>query len=377
MGQNYSRWIKIIPENHNPYSFLKKWWEVKEIDNFLKIQHKLVPELEEIVDRRFNILKTIQHSQPIGRRQLADKLKVGERSIRNEVDFLVETGLIAVSAAGTLLTAEGEELLKELDSYIKKIKGFSTLEAEVEQILGVRVLIAPTIYNPEHGKRDFGRFVAKELKEIIVSELRQGPVILAVTGGTTMEEVARAITKTETSINSLTVVPGRGGLGEETSIQADTIAEVFAKQLRGDYKVLRVADNFGKETLERICQEPQVKKVLELLANARILVHGVGTAEEMAKRRGMSDEEITRLKELGAVGEAFGFYFDESGETVYATSSVGLKLDDIRKERMRVIAVAEGEQKASAILSVVTPKYHELLITDERTAKEILELKTS
>ena len=35
---------------------------------------------------------------------------------------------------------------------------------------------------------------------------------------------------------------------------------------------------------------------------------------------------INELEELGAVGEAFGHYFNESGEIVYSTPTIGVKM---------------------------------------------------
>lgn len=343
--------------------------------NFFRIQKRLVPELSTIVEKRYSILKEIQNSQPIGRRQLAERLHEGERTVRNELEFLWESGLVMVSSSGASLTPEGQGLLSELVDYIKAVKGTSDLEEAVRKVLGIKkVLIVPDSYDPTLSKKELGRFAAKELRKIISTQLTAGPVVVAVTGGTTMEEVARSIGGSKLYGN-LTFIPGRGGLSERLEIQANTIAATFADKLGGSYEMLHIPDNLQESTLQSIMREQDVKKVLDLLSNANILIHGVGTAREMAERRRMRPEEIARLEEVGAVGEAFGFYFNQSGEPVYSTTSIGLKLDDLAKKEMMVVAIAEGEDKANAILSVVTPQYHDILITDEKTANEIMEIK--
>ncbi|AZR72277.1 Cro/Cl family transcriptional regulator [Anoxybacter fermentans] len=343
------------------------------MERLFRIQRKLLPDLIMVVEKRYNILKEIQHLQPIGRRILAEKLDESERSVRNELDFLKDIGLIHITSAGAVLTDEGKELLNELVDYIKVIKGISDLEAEVQKILGIsQVLIVPGAYNPEYNKTELGRFAAGELKKILANR-KDELTILAVTGGTTMAEVANTMTW-DGENRQIIVIPGRGGLGEDVEIQANTIAATIAKKLGGTYRMLHVPDNLQETTLNSLCQEPQIKEVLDLLARANILVHGVGTAEEMAKRRGLSLSEINYLKEVGAVGEAFGFYFSEDGKIVYTTTSVGLKLDDLKRDDLLVIAIAEGEEKARAILSVVSPEYHDILITDEKTAREMLEI---
>lgn len=347
------------------------------MERFMKITSKLIPEIITIAERRYNILREINNG-PIGRRNLAQKLAEGERTIRNELDFLSDERLIEITAAGAQLTGEGRELLNELVDYIKIIKGLRGLEQEIREILGIsHVLIVPSANDAELDKRELGRFAAKELKKVITQqEQRRGQITIAVTGGTTMAEVADMM-NWDGEHRQLMVVPGRGGLGEDVEIQANTIASKLAKKLGGHHRLLHIQDNLQELTLQTISKEPQIKEVLDLLAHASILVHGVGTAREMARRRGLTGEELKHLEQVGAVGEAFGFYFNERSEIVYSTTSVGLKLDDLARKDLLVIAIAEGEEKARAILSVVSPEYHDILITDEKTAKEILELAKS
>lgn len=345
--------------------------------NFFKIQRRLVPDLTKIVEKRFNILKEIQNSEPIGRRQLAERLQEGERAIRNELEFLSEAGLVSVNSSGASLTPEGHGLLNELVDYIKAVKDISELEESVRQVLGIKkVIIVPDSSDSTLSKKELGRFAARELRKIIASRLTEGPVIVAVTGGTTMEEIAKSMGGARLQ-GQLIVIPGRGGLSERMEIQANTIAATFADKLGGTYVMLHVPDNLQESTLQSIMREQEVREVLDLLAKANILIHGVGTAREMAERRRMRSEEIARLEEVGAVGEAFGFYFNRAGEPVYSTTSIGLRLDDLAKKNMEVIAIAEGENKAQAILSVVTPQYHDMLITDELTANEILKIRNA
>ncbi len=345
------------------------------MDRFFKIQNKFVPELIDIAERRYNILREIQHSQPIGRRNLAEKLSEAERTIRKELDFLKSIGLVVITSAGATLTTEGFNLLKDFVDYIKIIKDIGELEENVRKILGIsQVLIVPGSQGSEYNKQDLGRFAAVELKKIIKDhEEHKKPLIMAVTGGTTMAEVADHIIE-DGRKRPIIVIPGRGGLGEDVEIQANTIAANFAKKLGGSYRMLHVPDNLHETTLNRLASEPQIKEVLDLLVQAKILIHGVGTAKEMANRRRLAKEELSFLEEKGAVGEAFGYYFNEDGEIVYNTTSVGLKLDDLTNDKLLVIAIAQGEEKARAILSFVSSRYHDILITDEKTALEILEI---
>ena len=56
--------------------------------NLLKIQQKLIPEVIDIMTKRYLILREISLSEPIGRRALAANLQSGERIIRSETELL-------------------------------------------------------------------------------------------------------------------------------------------------------------------------------------------------------------------------------------------------------------------------------------------------
>jgi central glycolytic genes regulator len=339
------------------------------MEYLFKIQEKIVPELISVAENRYTILRNIYYNQPVGRRALAEKTLMSERIIRKELDFLQSRGLINVSRAGAVITETGTDFLVELDKYIKEVKGIKILEEKLENILGLKnVFIVPG--NLEHStiKQEIGRFTAQLVKKM----LKNGD-ILAVTGGSTLAQIAKSMRYSDKPMDVL-VVPGRGGLGEEVEIQANTIAATIAKKIGGCYQLLHIPDSIKEENVDRILAEPSIQRILKNLKKANILLHGIGSAEEMARRRDMSEEQIKGLMESGAVGEALGYYFDEEGQIVYTTTSVGLHLEDLQSIE-KVIVIAGDPTKARAIISVVSPKYHDLLITDELTAKEIINLK--
>ncbi len=61
---------------------------------------KIVPELIEVYEKRYTILRNVYNLQPIGRRTLASRLGMGERTVRNETEFLRNAGLLEISPWG-------------------------------------------------------------------------------------------------------------------------------------------------------------------------------------------------------------------------------------------------------------------------------------
>ncbi|MFZ7101295.1 MAG: sugar-binding transcriptional regulator [Peptococcaceae bacterium] len=326
---------------------------------------KLAPELIEVVQRRYNILRTIGYMQPIGRRVLAEKLNVPERTVRNDVEVLREQELINAESKGMSISPLGEKLLEQLSILVHGLCGLDSLEKALSKKLGVRrVIIVPGDIDAEPlAKKELGRVSAYYFNEII-----KNAGTIAVAGGTTLAELAKHIIPQNRS--NLQILPARGGLGEQVEIQANTITAKIAESLGAGYKLLHVPDYMSRSSAEQLVNDPYIAPIIQLIRETDVLIHGIGDALEMARRRGVSWEEIELLKKNGAKGEAFGYYFDADGLIIYSTPSIGLKLDDLGKIDT-VVAIAGGQSKAGAIESVTKAGHIHWLIIDEGAAWQI------
>ena len=120
-------------------------------------------------------------------------------------------------------------------------------------------------------------------------------------------------------------------------------------------------------------EEPIVKKTVQLYEDANVVIHGIGTASEMGARRGMKEEAYAKLLEKGAIGEAFGYYYDANGQVVERIKTVGIQLEQVQKSDL-IIAIAGGKTKAKAIEAYFKfAAKQTVLVTDEGAADEILQ----
>lgn len=335
----------------------------------VNVLRRIVPEIVELIERRYTILRNIYFVQPIGRRALSSRLHLPERTVRNEIEVLKEQGLVSADQAGMHVTDAGQQILAQLKDYVRELRGLAGLERRLAKALNLdKVTIVPGDSDTDETvKKEMARATAKYLTSV----LKDG-IVLAVTGGTTLAEVSRSFPPVQKRFN-VTVVPTRGGLGEDVEKQANTVAATLAQHLGASYRLLHVPDDLGEEALQSLASEPKIQELLNLIKRADIVLHGIGTAEEMARRRGMGEEQIQLLKQRGAVGEAFGYYFDRGGSIVYSTSSVGLRFEDL-KNVGTVIAVGGGRSKAEAALAVMSNQYQNVCITDEGAAMQMLML---
>ena len=339
------------------------------MEDLLKIQQKLIPEVIEIMTKSYLVLREISLSGPIGRRALANNLQNSERIIRTETELLKQQGLIDVASKGMTITQEGQQLLKDLKDAMRDVIGINQLQEEIRQYLGIKkVILIPGSYDNNHSLiKDIGSQAAKYFLDIIKDN-----DIVSIAGGSTMLEFARSI-KSDKKYNSITVVPARGSMGLDVETQSNNVVAEVSKNIHSNYKLLNVPDQLCEESIKMLTQEPEIKSTLELIDNSDVLVFGVGRADEMVERRKLSDEIAKNIMDKKAVGEAFGHYFNKKGEIVYKLNTVGIDMKSFKNKR-ETIAVFAGRKKAEAFIPISKINKNIVLITDEESAKEILKL---
>lgn len=338
------------------------------LDRIINLQNKLVPEMVELLTERYKVLRQISHDQPIGRRTLAKKLGLSERILRSHVDFLKEAGLLDFTLTGMSITDEGAVLLQELRDYVNRLQKLSSLESVLEEKLHLqKVVVLPGNADQDQVvTREIGRVAAGILLHLLSDHK---PHIVAVTGGTTVAAMAQ---NTYGNEPETVVVPARGGLGDRMELQANTIATVLAGRLKTRYLQLYVPDSVSEDVLRKILEEDaRVKQVVETIKSADILVHGMGQAQVMAKKRGVGSALMKELENRGAIGEALGQYFDLNGQVVHSTDTLGLMVNDLETIHT-VMGIGGGRSKGRAILSVLRSGQDDILVTDEAAAREII-----
>lgn len=337
--------------------------------NILEIQKQLLPDLMDILKKRYTILHQIKLAGVIGRRTLANSLDMTERVLRAETDLLKAQGLIEIENTGMTISEAGSNLVEQLEPLVKELLGLAALEERIRKAYGLRkVVIVPGDWDTSlETKRELGRAGAKALLHV----MEEGDVV-AVTGGTTLADVAEKLTMPSTApLKNSWFVPARGGLGENLEIQANTIASGMAKRVGAGYRLLHVPDLLGKEAYHSLVDDPNTQEIVTLIRKARIVVHGIGDAMEMARRRKLDCAMQDELQKEGALAESFGYYFNEDGTVVHKMLTLGLRLEDIISTEV-VIGIAGGKSKAKAIHAVLRFGHEDILVTDEAAAGGIV-----
>ncbi|MTH53797.1 hypothetical protein GKZ89_10310 [Bacillus mangrovi] len=332
----------------------------------IEVQKKLVPDLLQLMQKRYQILQYIRLMQPIGRRSLAISLSISERILRAEVQFLKDQNLIAIETSGMTLTEDGSVLLKALEEMMKDVLGLRLMENKLRERLKLKnvIIVSGDSDESEWVKQEMGRACVGCIKERLSED-----TTVAVTGGTTLAAVAEMMTPDPN--RNLLFVPARGGLGENVQNQANTICAKMAERAMGNYRLLHVPDQLSQEAWQSLTDEPSIKELLKIIKSSSMVVHGIGDAMTMAERRKTAAFDMEKIERGEAVAEAFGYYFNENGTVVHKVHTVGIQLDDLAGLK-HVIAVAGGSSKAKAIHAYMKQAHDSILITDEGAAKELL-----
>ncbi|WP_457577468.1 sugar-binding transcriptional regulator [Desulfomarina sp.] len=122
-----------------------------------------------------------------------------------------------------------------------------------------------------------------------------------------------------------------------------------------------------------------IKKTLKLAARADVAFVGIGDLGPEAPLYVdgfISKRELEKLQKAGAVGDIAGWAFDRNGELIEGIINHRVASAPIPpREKCRVIALASGTRKIEAIKAALKGNLINGLITDENTAKTLLQHK--
>lgn len=342
------------------------------MSSLLKLARVVVPEIVPLLEKRFEILRNINYQGPIGRRSLAANLGIGERIVRAEVQLMQQQGLVDIQSSGVMITPYGASIYQQLEYMIHDIRGMQNLEAKVKEVLDIsHAIVIPG--NCDHDPlvlRDAAKSAALQLKRSVKDHMTIG-----VTGGATIYQVMMEMSQ-QKGLKNTKVIPARGGIGGSLEMQSNHIAARLAEKLGGSYRLLHVPDNISSNAKESLMKEPEILNLVTDLHALDILLFGIGRADQMARRRKLPESEHKELLEQGAVGEAFGYYFDVRGRIIKDSNTIGISLQDYQRIPV-AIAVACGSSKAKAIHGLARLRKEIILVIDEGAANEIVNLGES
>jgi DNA-binding transcriptional regulator LsrR (DeoR family) len=224
--------------------------------------------------------------------------------------------------------------------------------------------------------QDVGQAAASYLLE----QLRDGDTI-CMGGGRSLAAMVTAVS-TDKHFQDVRVVPSLGGVQGRHYTDVNNLAFELAQRLRAKPFQLHApafADNL--EEKEIISAVRQVEEILKMARGAQVAIMGVGSIKSGESSyfqfTSIDAQELQQIiDQEGGVGEILARVIDEQGRPCAQQLServVGIDLDDLRRIPL-TIGLAAMEEKALPIAAALRGGYLSAIVTDEVTAKRVLEL---
>jgi lsr operon transcriptional repressor len=174
-----------------------------------------------------------------------------------------------------------------------------------------------------------------------------------------------------TAEHTLTCVSLTGGV---SYYLPDTRSNVFNAKL---YLIPAPLLASSKEMAQAMLNETSVMEISRMISLSQMTVVGIGAMHESAtifKSGVLNHNDFLYLGMRGAAGDLLSHFIDKDGnliDTPLEARLISTPLSTI-KHLQNVIGVAAGDSKVEAIRAALHGQYLDVLITDDRTASQIL-----
>jgi DNA-binding transcriptional regulator LsrR (DeoR family) len=274
---------------------------------------------------------------------------------------------VSRATVSRLLTEARKQGIVEIKVHRPATLEEGPLADEVAQALGLRrVYLVPKVSGPALGPW-LAPGVARALAAV---GLESGDVVL-VASGTTVYECAR---EGLGRFPGVTIAPAVGGQEEpQPWFQTNETTRILAERVGGVPAYLYAPALPGPELFYSLQHEPSVRKVMDLWAQAKCAIIGVGSPPLMRQMvPALMPRDAESLRQ--AVGDVCMRVYDRDGAPVTYPGSerlVAAKPEDLRRIPA-VIAVAVGAEKVLSIVAGAKGGYFNQLVTDAPTAEGLV-----
>ena len=244
------------------------------------------------------------------------------------------------------------------------------LEAQICAVFGLRSCVVCGVSGRNEAVHRL--MTVKAAIDYLLPIIQKGNQKLALSWGRTVQELIQNLPRLSTTGN--TVFPLFGATDNENSyFSSNELARKLADKLDATPKCAwfpYMADSDGDSALLR--QLDYYKQMQEMWNTADLAILGIGNTEILeifGKTFGYSDIHNQ------AIGDIATHFFDQNGRFVNLYSNTLCASVDNIKNAKESVAIACGKEKAEAIAGALRTNMIDTLITDEHTARSILEYR--
>ena len=199
---------------------------------------------------------------------------------------------------------------------------------------------------------------------------------LGVGWGVTLKAFAEAMP--ELPLKNAAVVSMLGSLTRRSSIATFEATTTISARLHAECFYLPgpiLCDS--RESRDTLMAQPMVKDVLDRARSSDMAVVSVGGLDSgtIRRTRFVSESDFADVLEAGAVGNFLGYYIDENAEVIDHRVNdrvIGLRPEFLTQIPQRIM-ISGGKQKVAVLAAILKKRLLTGQVTDQRTAKALLE----
>ncbi len=260
---------------------------------------------------------------------------------------------------------------------------YDRMERQLERRLGLKEVIIAE-YQPFDTEEDRTKRLSDKAMAYLCHSLKDGDMV-GVSMGKTLHNITRCKRTTQAPI-ACTFVPVLGGLSRDNpfdvKIHSNQIAIRLAEVFGGNCIQFFSPAIFSDRTvLQGFMKEMPIQNLFRYFEKLSMVVMGIGESSVIGSTLVltdyMSDKEMERMIEEGAVGDICLRFFDKDGDMesfhCFNDRVASITPDSLRQIDKRV-GIANGSNKARAALGAVRGGYVNVLITDVDCAQRMMDI---
>ncbi|TWD89686.1 deoxyribonucleoside regulator [Neobacillus bataviensis] len=289
---------------------------------------------------------------------------------QNEIAKIL--GVSRPTVSRLLQQAKSEGIVKI--SIMDPTENVENLASQLEKKFHLKKAIVASIpqYEDHIIKNYLGEMAANYLEGIVKDD-----DIIGVTWGTTLYHIA--IELRQKFVKNVKVVQLKGGVSHaETNTYASEILYLFGKAFNTtplNLPLPAIVDHVVvKQAMEA---DRHIRRILEMGKQANIALFTIGSikTDSLLFQLGyFTDSDLESISGK-AVGDICSRFFDKDGQICNESlneRTLGVNLDELSKKEYSIV-VAGGPNKIDGIYGALIGKYANVLITDQFTAKFLLD----
>lgn len=298
--------------------------------------------------------------QQLSKVEIADRLSVSRFRVARLIDLALERGLVRIEFRD--MPARDRDAAKA-----------------IEDRFGIDLCVVAA-----GGREASGAPLPRLAAEVVAGFIGEGDIVGIAWGSTLAAVVGELPARSDPSVRVLQLA------GSSTRVKPEQapgeLARRLAERLGGDYRAL-FAPAFveAAQLRDALLREADIAEIVAEYDRLRIAIVGIGAFRSAGAFLGedepasssliqlgvLSEDDLTEMRQTGAVGDLILYPFDRTGAFVapqLSARAIAISVEQLRRVP-KVVAVAGGSGKAEAIAGALATGVINVLVTDFEAAE--------